>query len=424
MSLYLGTSISGNKILHITESFVAESNIKLDSTLPSTIFHSSLPYLQLIASYSIPITRSITYTSGTYSDYCFTGLFSNEAIDLILAGYSYVVVLASANSNNIEVIVDSASRFNVRVGVSPGIDFGTNSPYSWGPTVNAGSWEDNPYSIPSYTNKYILLSDKLNYDTEFLYPHNYGPLGNMLDTVTNNTAKVYFFNIKNNSLDILNSTNKINIDYNTFIIGTPNGDINLASFKPIRYLTTPSGTSFSTLNSNLNIQPYITPTSPVSSWIIDGSGTSDGKIIKVLANGFQEEIISNRSKNLVLLSSTNTTYSVTVNNGTYTTSLNTTISTDEAVSVLAYGTFSSAITTKSTGGHASFLTPNNILETVAYGRTEYINNGVTYGDLYRLKFGVIDGDLKVSITNQKLYTTSTYSGTFSGTVYILKFKIK
>ena len=423
MSLYLGNSINSNKILHITDSFVPENSIKVDYALPSTIFHSSLPYLQLVASYTIPVTRSITFTTSGLADYCFTGLFSNEAIDLILAGYSYVIVLSSINSNNREVIVDTASRFYVRTGVSPSINFGTNAPYSWGPTVNSSSWESNPSSTPSYTNKYILLSDKLNYDNPFLYPHNYGQ--HSLDTVNNSIASVYFFNIKNNSLEILNSTNKINIDHNTFIIGTPNVDINLANFKPMRYLDTPSSTSFSTLNSLLNIQPYILPNSTVNSWIIDGSGTSDGKIIKVLASGEQEEIISNRSKNLVLLSSTSATYTVTVNNGSSTASLNTSIATDEAVSILAYGIFSSPITTKNTGGHASFLTPNNILETVAYGRTEYIKNGVTYGDLYRLQFGVITGDLKVRITNQKISAaTSNYSGTFSGTVYILKFKIK
>ena len=201
MSLYLGNSINSNKILHITDSFVPENSIKVDYALPSTIFHSSLPYLQLVASYTIPVTRSITFTTSGLADYCFTGLFSNEAIDLILAGYSYVIVLSSINSNNREVIVDTASRFYVRTGVSPSINFGTNAPYSWGPTVNSSSWESNPSSTPSYTNKYILLSDKLNYDNPFLYPHNYGQ--HSLDTVNNSIASVYFFNIKNNNLEII-----------------------------------------------------------------------------------------------------------------------------------------------------------------------------------------------------------------------------
>lgn len=424
MSIFIGTSNSGNKILHMTNALVNSTDIKSDVALPSTIFHSSLPYLQLLTSYNVTVTRSVTYTSGGYADYSFTALFPNTAIDLVLAGYKYVIVLSSTNSSGRTVIVDSASRFNVRVGVSPSINFGTTSAYSWGPTANAGTWEDNPYSVPSYTNNHILLSDKLNYDTRFLYPHNYGTLGNALDSVNGNIATVYFFNIKGNLLETISSTNSIFIDYNTFLIGTPSGNIDLATFKPMRYVTSPTPTSFSTLGSTINIQPYVPPASPLLSWIINGNISNAGSITKKLTDGSTENIISNTSQNLVLVGSITTTYSISKNNGAATLSLGISVGSDEAISVVASGTFSSAITTKTTGGHANFLTNNGILETVSYGRTESIVKGVTYGDLYKLQFGVVGGDLKVGIVNQKLYTTSSYTGTFTGTVYILKYKIK
>lgn len=424
MSIFIGTSNSGNKILHMTNTLVNSTDIKSDVALPSTIFHSSLPYLQLLTSYNVTVTRSVTYTGGGYSDYSFTALFPNSAIDLVLAGYKYVIVLSSTNSGNRNVIVDSASRFGVRVGVSPAINYGTSKAYSWGPTVNAASWEENPYSAPSYTNKYILLSDKLNYDTRFLYPHNYGTLGNALDSVNGDVATVYFFNIKDNALEVINSTSSILIDYNTFLIGTPSGNIDLSTFKPMRYISSPTATSFSTLNSTINIQPYIPPVSPLLSWIIDGTSSNAGSIIKKLTDGSTENIISSTSKNLVLIDSLAKTYNISINNGSATLSLGVSVSSDEAISVVASGTFSSAITAKTTGGHANFLTNNGVLETVSYGRTESIVNGVTYGDLYKLQFGVVGGDLKVGIINQKLYTTSSYTGTFTGTVYVLKYKIK
>lgn len=424
MSIFIGTSNSGNKILHMTNTLVNSTDIKSDVALPSTIFHSSLPYLQLLTSYNVTVTRSVTYTDGRYSDYSFTALFPNSAIDLVLAGYKYVIVLSSTNSGNRNVIVDSASRFSVRVGVSPAINYGTSKAYSWGPTVNAASWEENPYSVPSYTNKYILLSDILNYDTRFLYPHNYGTLGNALDSVNGDVATVYFFNIKDNALEVINSTSSILIDYNTFLIGTPSGNIDLSTFKPMRYISSPTATSFSTLNSTINIQPYIPPVSPLLSWIIDGTSSNAGSIIKKLTDGSTENIISSTSKNLVLIDSLAKTYNISINNGSATLSLGVSVSSDEAISVVASGTFSSAITTKTTGGHANFLTNNGVLETVSYGRTASIVNGVTYGDLYKLQFGVVGGDLKVGIINQKLYTTSSYTGTFTGTVYVLKYKIK
>ena len=425
MSIFIGTSNSGNKILHMTNTLVSSTDIKSDVALPSTIFHSSLPYLQLLTAYNVTVTRSVTYTTGGYSDYSFTALFPNAAIDLVLAGYKYVIVLSSANSSGRNVIVDSASRFYVRVGTSPMFNYGTTNAYSWGPTANAGTWEENPYSVPSYTNKYVLLSDKLNYDTSFLYPHNYGPLGNALDSVNGNTATVYFFNIKHNDLEVINSTSSIFIDYNTFLIGTPSGNIDLATFKPIRYTSSPTTTSFSTLNSTINVQPYIPPASPLLSWIINGTDSNAGSITKKLTDGSTEDIISNTSKNLVLISSLTTTYSISKNNGSATLSLSISVGSDEAISVVASGTFSSPITTKTTGGHANFLTNNGILETVSYGTTVYVNNdGVYYGDLYKLQFGVIGGDLKVGIVNQKLYATSSYTGTFTGTVYVLKYKIK
>lgn len=422
MSIFIGTSNSGNKILHMTDTLVNPADIKSDVALPSTIFHSSLPYLQLLTSYSIPVTRSAVSSSGL--DYTFTALFPDAAIDLVLAGYRYVIVLSSTNSMGRNVIVDSSSRFNVRVGVSPTLNYGTTSAYSWGPSAKAAAWEEHAYSVPSYTNRHILLSDKLNYDTKFLYPHTYGPLGNVLDSVNGNIATVYFFNIKYNDLEVTNTTSSIFIDYNTFLIGTPSGNVDLATFKPMRYVSSPTATSFSTLSSTINIQPYIPPASPLLSWIVDGTNSNAGSITKKLIDGNIENIISNTSKNIVLIDSFTTTYSISKNNGSAILSLGIPVSSDETVSVLASGTFSNNITTKTTGGHTNFLTNNGILETVSYGRTTSIVNGTTYGDVYKLQFGVVGGELRVGIINTKQYATSSYTGTFTGTVYVLKYKIK
>lgn len=424
MSIFIGTSNYGNKILHMTNTLIGYSDIKSDVALPSTIFHSSLPYLQLLTSYNVTVTRSVTFGYKGEADYSFTALFPNDAIDLVLAGYKYVIVLSSTNSSGRNVIVDSASRFSVRVGVSPSIDYGTTSAYSWGPTANAATWEENPYSVPSYTNNHILLSDLLNYDTRFLYPHNYGPLGNALDSVNGDTATVYFFNIKHNDLEVVNRTSSIFVDSNKFLIGTPSGDIDLATFKPMRYTSSPTATSFSTLNSTINVQPYVPPASPVLSWIINGTNSNAGSITKKLTDGSIENIISNTSKNMVLIDSLTKTYNISKNNGSARSGLGVTVSNDEAISVVASGTFSSAITTKTTGGHANFLTNNDILETVSYGRTYSIVNGATYSDVYKLQFGVVSGELVVGIVNQKVSAaTSSYTGTFTGTVSILKFKI-
>lgn len=422
MSIYMGTSNSGNKILHMTDTLVSSDDIKSDTALPSTIFHSSLPYLQLFASYDVPVIRTLTFAGSSGSMYSFTAPIPNDAIDLALAGYKFIVVLSTTNTGGRRVIVDASSRFSVRSGNYP-FAYGTLT-YAWGPTANAYSWQENPSSVPSYTNKYILLSDFGNYTDPFLYPSTGSGHSYPLDNVIGNTATVYFFNIKHNDLEVINSPKSIYIDNSTFLIGTPYGYTDLATFKPFRLTSSPTATSFSTIGSNINIQPYVHPTSPLSSWIIDGTNSNAGSITKKLADGSIENFISGTSKNMILVDSLTKTYNVTApNNGSTSVGLGVPVSNNEAVTVIVSGTFSNPVTTRTIGGHTNFLTNNSVLETVAQGKTTLLNNGTYRMNEYRLQAGVVNGALTIRAIGIQTNAPTGYAGTFTGTVRILKFKI-
>ncbi len=421
MSFFIGKDNNNKPIVHLTNQVEGKSSL-INGPISSTTFHSSLPYMQNIKTFTLPATRSVT--SGTSSvDYNFTVEFSNEAIDLATQGYMFTVAVKTSNSSGVNRIVDTASRFFKRVGVSPAFDYNTTSTYPWGHTVNAANWEKSPSSTPSYTNRHCLLSSIYNYEDLFLYPHSYGPLGNNnQDTIIGNVATVVFYNIRNGALEILDTVDAITINSSTFTLGTPNGNISLEDFAPLKVSSVETLNSFSPRQSSSYILPYQVPISPVIGWEIDSTDPSNSRIIKHMQNGSSEIIVDSSSNNLILTSIDVVSYDVIANNGTSTESLGISVAGDEWVTVLANGTFVNGYTTKTTAGMTNFLSESGGYELSAFGRGHYHTNGVVYGDRYYLRFGVTSGDVKVQTTDVKDYTSGSYSGRFYGTATVLKFR--
>lgn len=424
MSIFIGKDNLNNPIVHITDEVNTKETMKAGVN-NTTTFHSDLPYMESLHVFTVPVYRNVTATGGGFSDYSFTALFPDWAIDLVNLGYLFSIAVATTNSNSVNTLVDTASRFFKRIGATPAFDFNINSPYPWGPTENAGAWESAPSSYPSYTNNYLLLSNLYNYEDKFLYPHNYGPLGNALDNVIGNIATVIIYNIQNGTLVTPNEVSGITINKTTFALNTANGSLRLEDLRPIRLADSATSTTVSPKGTTVNFLPYYDNPKVLSSWEINCGDSGNSFIRKYFTDGSSEIVAGNTAKNLVLVDMYTASYDLRVNNGTATQSLvGPTVASDEYITVISNGTFINSVAIKTTGGFSNMISESAGYVLAAYGRTHRHTNGVVYGNLSYLSFGVASGTLVAQVKNVKQYSTDSDASRFYGTATILKFKLK
>lgn len=238
MSFYLGADINGNKILHITNTMEEANTMKNTNLLDGTVFHSSLPYLNIIASFTTNTFRSVVklpynIDGGSAYKAKFTMEVPTEAMPYFNDNYMVFIIVSSRNSGY--------ERFNVfkaSTGIASTIDVQphyTSTGYaSFTNKINfnndGNGYEENISAYPSYTYKYIELAWGRGsfYSSELL--QGYGRLAN-LDEISS-TGLLYVINIKDNEYQpIINNPNSVLIGNSKFhILGDTTFDLANARF--------------------------------------------------------------------------------------------------------------------------------------------------------------------------------------------------
>ena len=192
MSLYLGTDISGNKILHITSGSASLSELK-NSPISSTVFHSSLPYLEV---QRFPCTTSIE-TESVY--------------DAILGGYTNVKrLLITPDSQFITNYNDNAFFISIN-GIVPKYFSNPNILANTGGLLSPWKWfnsSNQPAGKPSATyNKTKFWIRDFRIILHSFGEYHQQVVDNLYEGI-GSTYTVYIFIVKNmDSNDVYTSNN-------------------------------------------------------------------------------------------------------------------------------------------------------------------------------------------------------------------------
>lgn len=418
MSLFIGKDNSNNALLHTTSSVTDSASMK-NSVLANTVFHSSLPYVQQVYTEDIPAYRTYWF-NGQYDSYYFTAMLSDTIIDYINQGYLFDVILSTSNSSHIRTSLDSASSFTKNGPPMSTVTTYSTSTYKYGPNNNPWSWSSS--QTPSYTNKYIYLSNaNLGLTNYILYGANHSP-PYTLDSIDNNIVTIVVYNCTvNGVLTHPSSISEVKINRNEFLISSNLGTIDLVTFKPIRVISSPDSTSFVPMSSNINIKPYSTEvTSPVT-WEINSSDSSNVFIRKIGANGVNESIVGNGQKNLTNYLTETISYSLSTKNNTVVLDLNKAIPSNASLSIFNSGTFNNGYYTNAMTFGSTLLINNAHQAILVKGWTYRSNNGVNiYGDYYLIVF-IENNQLKIKALSKRTPSGQMDEGTFTGTLKLLYF---
>lgn len=190
MSFFIGKS-NGKPLMHITKGSYSEDSMK-GRPLADTVFHSDLPYLEVLS------INTLNYVNnGAY--------LSNAIIDQLLAGYSMIVVGRTANDpvNTYKMLVRTDYThinfvaMHLRVTITHTIAFFPT------PRIPSYLLKEEPEPKLSYTNRYLCMN-----------PSYVPNLGNMVD------IKLLILSAnKNGFLPMVKTTNDILIDRKNFKVG-------------------------------------------------------------------------------------------------------------------------------------------------------------------------------------------------------------
>ncbi len=148
MSLYIGDSNYGKKIMHITSDQMSKNAIASHPG-STTVFHSDLPYFQ-------PERFACGFHTRTdrYGERYHYFNPDNAAIGLISQGYEFIILVKTANSKSKFV---NATSFIYMAMYADNTHNGLRSyPTSWGPDTNF----QNGATLPSSTNKWLSIAYK------------------------------------------------------------------------------------------------------------------------------------------------------------------------------------------------------------------------------------------------------------------------
>lgn len=294
MSLFLGHTNKGG-ILHVTNDSRSLSELSGDP-INSTVFHSSLPYLELVTYTDVTINKHIAYDGyslrGVGSSY--TGLFTATIPDSLFPYFNnnYLVMIQcqTRNSGYAPFIARRAatttyddSYYNNYNTYSTGARTFTNSTA----VPIGGGYYNNPYTnmdkiqtqmTPDSSFRYLILSFGERGPTTFeaLYLQSSGAASQIDDVVS--VGRAYVFNLKSSKLDLRNSYGlSVQLDNSNFILTGEGSQINLSTYS---FVTSAAGSgdlnfpviSGSSVIGGLNM--FNITKVPATGWNIDFSSTN------------------------------------------------------------------------------------------------------------------------------------------------------
>lgn len=412
MSLYLGKDNVGNSVLHTTRATLGESVMKAGVN-EYTTFHSSLPYVQLVKRITVP-HYNIARSNGDLHYYNFAISLPDEAIPLVNSGYLFTIIVSTQNSGGQRVGVHKVSSFSALVGGSPSWLY-FHPAYRWISSIS-GNGDSTGSDIASATHKYLYITSK---EGNILFSGNFDGGSDVIYT-----AEIVFYNIINKNIDIKNNTNEIILSPSKFSIKTPTVNLDMANFSPVKVSSSATATSFKPKGSSVYIEPIGSLIKPVKGWILDSSNSSNCIIQKILNDNTIETIVSNSTKNMIYVGTTEYSYSVSARGSLGSSPRLFTIAQDEMVIVFVKGTFNNAVIgTVVADGSAPFIGNSDGSYLLSAGDTVYESNGVWYCDYYGLYLSVVNGAVYLKNSAVKWCSGGAKTGTFSGTMKVLKFKI-
>ena len=422
MSIFIGNDNTGNPVVHTTTISMSE-NVMKDGVNTSTIFHSSMPYLQQLHYEPVAITE--VDTGGQYSYASRSITLSNTLIDYINAGYTFVVVVSTVNSNGVTISLPISSAFTKTGAPHTVRQTYSKSGYSYGSSPLPHTWRSNStgfFESPSYTNRYMALENPLSLIDRILLKSSsatYGPR----DYVYSAYVVVYSMN-DDGVITLNNGTNSISISNTEFKISSASyGTIDLSNFKPARVSSYSNSLTYKPSTSSLNVAVYVSSiTNPVT-WTINTLDSLNPIIAKTGSNNVTEYVSSSVLQNLVHYKTISSSYSVTSSKnryGYYSTPI--VVPTGHAICIINNGSFSNATYPNAiTYGKVFFITDGSTA-LLSNGYTYRSNNGVEYfADWYLYAY------IESNVVKIKSYANNTTSqavdtGTFSGTIKVLMFK--
>lgn len=247
MSLYLGNTSKGG-VLHVTSDYRASYELAGDP-ITSTVFHSSLPYLDLVTYTDVTINKEIAYDGysirGIGASY--TGLFTATIPDSLFQyfnnNYLVMVQVQSRNSGYVPFVVRreastsyNDSYYNNYNTYSTGARTFTNSTA----VPIGGGYYNNPYTnmnkiqtqtTPDSTFRYLILSfgESGPSGYEAIYLQSSSGV-NLIDDVLA-VGRAYVFNLNPNRLDLRNTYGlSVQLDSSNFIVTGDGNQVNLSNY--------------------------------------------------------------------------------------------------------------------------------------------------------------------------------------------------
>lgn len=417
MSIFIGNDNNSTPVVHITSSGYSENAMK-SGVNSSTLFHSSLPYLQQKLYTSVQWYEHVA--GGQYPYRSRSVLLNTSIINLILAGYEFMVIVNSVNSGNLSVGLPVSSFFNRTTPPLVSVETSSRTGYSYGPNSNPSTWTTS-YSTPSTTNCYLKLENPLSLDNQILLTSTsaYGTVDSI------NSVKIVVFDMKSSGvISKIEDTEYIRIDNTQFKVSSlVNGVIDLASMSFLKFSPAITSSSFKPMGSAVSIQPYLaTATLPVS-WYINLENSNDPNITKIGANLVSERVVGSNVNALINYNSTTTNYSLNCYKNSwvyYNTGVSVPIG--HAVSIINNGTFSNAAYPNATTYGKTFFLSNGGSVLISSGFTYRNANGTEiFGDYYLYTY-IESNVLKVKTYARNFTSQQMDVGTFSGSLLVHFFK--
>lgn len=417
MSIFIGNDNSLTPVVHITSSGYSE-NVMKSGVNSSTLFHSSLPYLHQKLYTSVQWYEHVA--GGQYPYRSRSVLLSTSIINLILAGYEFMVIVNSANSSNLSVGLPVSSFFNRTTPPLVSVETSSRTGYSYGPNSNPSTWTTS-YSTPSTTNCYLKLENPLALDNQILLTStsSYGTVDSI------NSVSIVVFDMKSSGvINKIEDTEYIRIDNTQFKVSSlANGVIDLASMSPLKFSPTVTSSSFKPMGSNINIQPYLTTATLPVSWYINLENSNDPNITKRGANLVSERVVGSNVNALINYNTTTTNYSLNCSKNSwayYNTGV--TVPVGHAVSIINNGTFSNSVYPNATTYGKVFFLSNGSSTLVSNGYTYRNANGTEIFGNYFLYVYIESNVLKVKTYARNFTSQQMDVGTFSGSLTVHFFK--
>lgn len=254
MSLYIGkNSTNTGGLLHITNSVESKDVLK-NSITDNTVFHSSLPYLNLIDSREVTINRKVAYDGYSIRGIgqSYTGLVTatipSDMFQYFNNDYLVIIACSSSNSNNIPSFTSFPARavyndsyYNNYSRYNESSRTFTNSPYV---PVGGGYYSNNYTNLLAMSTsnvadnnfKYLVLSvGKRAYDIyAAIFLQTSGGLS-QIDNV-NPVGIAYVFKIsKSYPYPGYNGDLSVMLDKNNFTISGSGNIVDLENHSFVKY---------------------------------------------------------------------------------------------------------------------------------------------------------------------------------------------